>query len=187
MEIRQANHGEFNHILQLLKQAATRIKNTGSTQWAHVLEGKEDQQLLTHLLNQEVMVGIMDNEIISVCYLTKRMSDWDCNLWGNRSTPHDFPTYYLHKLALADGYQGKGKADTFLLSLQKHMKQKYPEGSTIRLDCMAEKNILMDLYERVGFEFVARRDNIQLSDHTAPFNIYHWCSHVVNEEINSQS
>ena len=176
MHIAIAESTDFETVHQIMKSAANRIKATGSSQWAHVLQNKEADNLKQHIEAREVYVGKIENEIISFCYLSVTPSDWDQQLWKDIFAPKVSSIYYLHKLALKQGWTGQGVADMFLKALQNKLTQEDILRCVIRLDCMAEKKVLTHLYERNGFDCISRIEHVQVASNVAPFNIYEWYS-----------
>ncbi|MGX7031091.1 hypothetical protein ACWN8B_06995 [Vagococcus zengguangii] len=176
MDIKIASSEQFEIIHSIMEQAARRIKDKGSTQWAHVLHGAEAGSLKDHLHKHEVYIGIVSDEIVAFCYLTPTASQWDETLWEDVTVESTANVYYLHKLALKQGWTGQRIADKFLIGLQQKISENYSQKVAIRLDCMAEKSMLTQLYERNNFEFVARKEDVQATGFIAPFNIYTWYS-----------
>lgn len=165
MDIRRANQFDIETMNKIQYQAATRIKNKKSTQWSHVLEGSEKSTLLELTTRGEVWVLEDNSKILGLMYLYKGMSEWDELLWNQ-----DFSrAYYLHKFALSDEATGLGLADVFLKKIIAKMKK---ENIVIRLDCMASKLVLSNMYERVGFIYI---DQVLVTTGNLinePFNLY---------------
>lgn len=169
MLIRKATHEEYDDIHEILVQAATRIKAKKSEQWKHILEGNEKNSLIHQLRQDTVVVGVVEDEIVAVCYLYQNQEEWDAKLWSE--LPELEQTFYLHRLALADKATGQGLAQVFLSSLFPFLEKEY-KAQIVRLDCMAEKPMLNRLYQASGFKLVGKALNVPVENFFADFNLY---------------
>lgn len=171
MKIRQGTSVDLAAFEGVLKEAATRIKATGSTQWGHILAGEETAIIIKHLadgeafLYEEMVEGA--TKVVAAFYLYQKPNQWDLDLWGAEQGPN---SYYLHRLSLADGYTGKGLAEQLLSDLDTQLS--FPSQAVIRLDCIATQPVLNNLYQRSGFSLVKVAKERQAGPIVADFNLY---------------
>lgn len=171
LEISQGNIEELALIEGVLIEAASRIKKTGSTQWAHVLDGGEHQNLKEKIIAGNVYLVKKAEALAAIFYLTSEPSAWDQDLW--QSLPVTRKTYYLHKLALVDEFTGQGLAKEILHQVQKEFSQ-LDALISIRLDCIATQPYLNHLYPNSGFTKVGLCRNLHSGSLVADFNLYEW-------------
>ncbi|MGY3750191.1 hypothetical protein [Vagococcus acidifermentans] len=168
MAIRPALANDVQTVNTILKQAAHRIKLTGSLQWAHVLEDGELPMIHERINNGTVYLYMKEQEAAGVFYLYEEPTDWDVRLWGDARIDG---VYYLHKVALADSYTGKNEGQKLLEAVKTYRPSQITE---IRLDCMAEKAVLNNLYSRSGFSFHQMVRQVPNNVLMADFNLYTW-------------
>lgn len=164
MGIRLATMADFSHLDILLKQAAMRIKQKNSNQWSTILHNEEQETLKHHIREKEVYVYEVDESVAGMVYLYKGRREWDKALWEKQ-----MDSYYLHKLALGDGYTGRGLAVSFLEELIELAKK---EHTSIRLDCMSSKKVLNQLYQNVGFTYKGTVKQVDVPELPGDFNLY---------------
>lgn len=150
MKTRLAIISDLDRLNMIQYEAANRIKETGSTQWATILLGEEKANLKKQVEQGHVWVIEENETILGLLYLYDTPNTWDRMLWENQELIPG--ACYLHKLALSNEAVGKGVADEFL---HQTMTYVHNNNQVICLDCMAQKKMLSKLYERVGFEFIA--------------------------------
>lgn len=164
--IRLGTMNDYELLLGCLKEAAQRIKVTGSTQWSDLLEGQENEELSQRLLNRQVWIYEKEGRCAGMLYLYSEPTAWDKELWEDEEQPN---FVYLHKLALGNGFTGQGLAESFIDLISDRM---FREGKTIRLDCMADKEMLSALYERSGFKRVGTKEITYQTLKGLPFHLY---------------
>ena len=111
MNIRIANEKDLTVLHHILVQAAKRIAQMGSNQWADLLMSDPEELILPHILKNEVYVGELKNELVIMAFII-RNEEWDRNLWQRNKMVND--ALYLHKLAVRKGFEGKGISQKFL-------------------------------------------------------------------------
>lgn len=167
MMIRRGKTHDYQALHSILTASANRIKAKGSTQWSHILTGGEDETLLNRLEENNVWLIEDSDRIQGMLYLYEDLTDWDKTLWED--TAHT-GTYYLHKLALHDKDTGKGIPKLLFEGIVGELQPK-----SVRLDCMATKQVLNQLYQSLGFTLVATKDIYEESaKEMVTFNLYEW-------------
>ena len=171
MEIRQAIDSELALVEGVLQAAAKRIKATGSTQWRHVLQGEERAEIAQKISEQACFIIREESQVVGVFYLSQTTSPWDRTLWGD--SYQAAPTYYLHKLALADAFVQQGRGEKVLRQIQAEWSEGEP-AVVLRLDCIATQAYLNGLYQRSQFKQVGTVKNLVSGEVQADFNLYQW-------------
>lgn len=165
--IRTGNTHDYQALHRILVASANRIKAKGSPQWSHILTGGEDETLLNMLEQKKVWLIEGEHGIQGMLYLYEELTDWDKTLWED--TEHA-GTYYLHKLALNDNYTGKGIPRLLFEGIIRELEPK-----SVRLDCMASKEVLNQLYESLGFTLVGTKAIFEESaKEMVMFHLYEW-------------
>lgn len=173
MKLIKATRQDKETVEKILIQAATRIHNTGSTQWAHLLTNIAGEDIEAKIEQGDVVLAEKEERIVGVLYLSDSQGEWDQALWQEIST--DYSAFYLHKLALADEFVGQNLASK-ILTLTQEMLQGRNDKVYLRLDCIATQSYLNQLYPKNGFELVGIARNIQAGSFKADFNLYQWQS-----------
>lgn len=167
MEINWAIPSDFECVNQILKETAERLNKKGSSQWAHILIGEEENTLAEHLKNKEVVILKENSIIVAIAYLYRKPNSWDVNLWG---LPYDSQVYYLHKVAIKDEFVGKDYGKLFLQEVINWVKK--IGGTKICLDCQASVPYLNQFYTTAGFSFRKKCLKGLFPELTADFNLY---------------
>ncbi len=171
MKIRKGLSSEKEQFEAILIEAATRIKETGSSQWGHILKGEEGSIVAARLHQEEAYIYEEEvagkTKIVAVFYLYERPNDWDYGIWQEEEQAGVF---YLHRLSLADGYTGKGIAEQLLRQLQSELS--VTGGRALRLDCIKTQPVLNQLYNRSGFTLVKEIPDLEAGPIIADFNLY---------------
>ncbi|KNF09073.1 putative acetyltransferase, GNAT superfamily [Gottschalkia purinilytica] len=169
MIFRKAQATEVDKVNEVIIQAAHRLKKLGSKQWSSMLNGEKLVEIKDRIQNGEVYIYQDNNttEIAGIVYVYDNQSEWDKQLWGNDNTAN---TYYIHRLAIADKYCGKGMAINLLQELQESVEPQ----AILRLDCLAEQAVLNNLYQRAGFSYLTRIKDHDTGEQVADFNLYEW-------------
>lgn len=171
MKIRKGLSNEAKKIEAVLIEAATRIKQTGSSQWGHILDGEESDIVAARIEQGEAYVYEEERDgeinIAAVFYLYESPNDWDYGIWQEAEQRG---VYYLHRLSLADSYTGKGIAEQLLRQLQGELRAAGKRA--IRLDCIKSQPVLNQLYLRSGFQLVKEIPDLEAGPIVADFNLY---------------
>lgn len=164
---RLAKKDEADKLNQIIVQAAKRIQEKGSKQWSSMLDGSALQEVQEKIEKQEAYVLEVNNEIAGMLYASKEPSIWDENIWGSKAT---VPAHYIHRVAVADGFQGQQVPHVMLRELQKQKS-----GLLLRLDCIAHQKVLNRLYTEVGFVHVDEKKNHPArGEQIVDFNLYEY-------------
>lgn len=167
--IHQATTNDVVLIQGILKQTAQWLKSIGSTQWSEILEGKDNHNTPLAIERGEVYYATMDNQVAGMFILWNKQSSWDKEMWGY---DHNQEWLYLHRVNIVREYAGTSVAQQMIEEAKKVAVKKQVKG--IRLDCMAEKNYLNNLYQGVGFTFVKKIIGYDTGIEEADFNLYHY-------------
>ena len=127
--------------LGIVLQARERLVRQGQDLWTY--EGLEEE-----VLSGDGQVVLYRDKPVACMLLT-----WhDPEVW-----PELLPNTaaYIHKLAVADGEQGKGHVDTLLAYAKARCKERGVER--ILLDCAADRPKLRARYENAGFVYLGTR------------------------------
>ncbi|WP_438347463.1 GNAT family N-acetyltransferase [Paenibacillus sp. FA6] len=147
----QANVDDEQDIMDILLNIARWLHSKGSTQWAGLLEGEDSHDMIGSISRGEVFIFKENGLCVGTVILKKRASQWDEELWGENDEQLD-SAVYLHRLAVNRGYAGKGLGEEILRWVESdiHFKGK----DRIRLDCIANNDILNSYYPRYGYSFM---------------------------------
>ena len=165
--LRLAVKEEAGQLNRIIIQAATRIQKTGSKQWSSFLDGSALPEVKEKIENEEAYIWESDGSIAAMLYASKTPNSWDKILWGSKAAE---PAYYIHRVAVADGFQGKGIPYAMLKELQDAKR-----GSLLRLDCVAHQDVLNRLYKEAGFVHIGVvKDHPARGEQIADFNLYEY-------------
>lgn len=167
--IHLATENDLELIKGILKQTAQWLKSIGSTQWSEILEGKDNHNTPLAIERGEVYYATVDNKIAGMFILWNKQSHWDREMWGN-DTEQEW--LYLHRVNIIRQYAGTTVVKQMIEAAKQIAVEKQARG--IRLDCMAEKSYLNDLYQESGFSFVKRIKEYDTGVEKADFNLYNY-------------
>ncbi|TFE22761.1 GNAT family N-acetyltransferase [Cohnella luojiensis] len=152
--IRRAEPEDTQEIMRLLVNTAEWLLNKGSSQWNGLLRGEDSHNTPEAINRGEVFIFMQDSDIAGMVMLLRRPSTWDRELWSGEN---DDSAIYLHRLAINRKFSGKevGKrimqwADTEVPTW---------DIPLIRLDCIANNQVLNDFYSKLGYELVGKAAN----------------------------
>ncbi|MBC1332204.1 GNAT family N-acetyltransferase [Listeria booriae] len=147
LTMREASVSDGGSLQQLMIDTATWLKESGSTQWGDILEGKDVHQLRDRIRDGEVFVLCdADEQLAAAFILRKTASEWDAGLWRNQK---QVPARYLHRLMIARKYAGQNLSLTLLdWASGESQRTGY---DWLRLDCIASNQKLNTLYQVAGF------------------------------------
>ncbi|SDZ37710.1 GNAT family N-acetyltransferase [Bacillus sp. 166amftsu] len=147
-----ATNKDEDHVLYLLKDVASWLKENNIDQWSFLSEGGEDQEIRQAVTNGETFVIKKNEKIVGTFTLYQSQSEWDQHIWGISSDN----AVYLHRLAITRSEIGSSLGNDILQWIQNYIKS---EGITlIRLDCVENNNKLNAFYLNSGFEKVGIND-----------------------------
>ena len=151
LDIRLATTEDSRDIIQLLKEIAQWMKDKGINQWRFLLEGGDDEEIHQAVCNQETY-RVSDGDGVAATFtLLSRPSEWDRHIWGADDPPD---TLYLHRLAVAPDFMGKGLGRQLLNWIENEVR----DHDHIRLDCVEDNEKLNSFYRDHGFEYVGLTD-----------------------------
>lgn len=169
MKTRIGHIDELALLNNLLKEAATRLKQKGSKQWAHVLEDRELEVLKDRLSEGEVLVFEENNQVVGMCYLYQKPNEWDFGLWEKQE---EEGAYYLHKVVIGNRFVGKNYGEKIIEHIIDWVSEK--NGKAVLLDCKADVSYLNSFYQKVGFIFVKKCEAGRFDELFADFNLYEY-------------
>lgn len=146
-EIVLANESDGQAVINLLKTVANWLKNNEIKQWGFLLEGGEDEEILTAISNLQTYLVKIDNNIIGTFTLYADASEWDTYIWGDETTN----ALFLHRLALHPEYMKRGIGRKVLLWIENLSKEK---NRDLKLDCVSSNENLNHYYKSNYFEWV---------------------------------
>ncbi|MCO6017170.1 GNAT family N-acetyltransferase [Carnobacterium divergens] len=167
LKLNKANMNEYPLITELLIESAKWLKSKGSKQWNGILEGKDNHDTKSAIERGDVFYFTMENSPVGMCILWNKQSSWDQELWGVDKSDHFF---YLHRLAINRHYSGQGIAMKILTEVEKYSKKE--NKKEIRLDCIADNQVLNKLYQDAGFNFYKTIYQHNAGEQIADFNLY---------------
>jgi RimJ/RimL family protein N-acetyltransferase len=131
-------------VLGKLLNDATRVKAShGDTIWGD--PDWTDEQVQEVLQRGDVFVVNMDGEAVGTFTL-----QWsDERMWGDAGNGD---AVYLHKLAVAEGYNGQGLGKRLIACAEELAMAR--GINILRLDCETGNQSLCGYYEKLGFRFV---------------------------------
>jgi GNAT superfamily N-acetyltransferase len=148
--VRYANQTDLEPAAAVLQSAARRLERAGKLLWDASMFSAE------HLGSWmgELCVALEGAQIVGVM----RLQTEDAPVWPDEP---EGESLYVHKLAVADGWQGHGISGALLGFAQDQARAR---GCTwVRLDCV-DRPTLRAVYERFGFR---HRDMRQVGTRTA--------------------
>lgn len=156
-------------IQGILKQTAQWLHSIGSSQWSEILEGKDNHNTPLAIERGEVYYATVDDQVTGMFILWNKQSKWDEEMWGYDRNQE---WLYLHRVNIVRKYAGTSVVHQMIEEAKKIAVKKQVRG--IRLDCMAEKSYLNNLYQDIGFSFVERIKNYDTGVEKVDFNLYHY-------------
>ena len=134
---------DFQQCIELLKEAAKRLKTQNVDQWSYWLDPPTDklQWVLKGISNGE-FYKITEKDRIIAMY---RLQESDELYWGKQ----DDEAWYIHSLVVADSHTGQAIGQKILTQLESDALSK--NISILRLDCNALNKGLCSYYEKFGF------------------------------------
>jgi len=145
-----ASQNELKIVLQLLKEAATRLQEKNIDQWDYWLDPPPSKidWIKDGVQQNEFHFILLAQQIIGMF----RMSDEDLLYWGLQEEP----TKYIHSFVIRDKYTGKN-IGTKVLNLigQNAMEENI---FLLRLDCLAANKKLCAYYEQQGFDLIRKKE-----------------------------
>lgn len=136
VELRRADAGQVDLVLEVLNDAARWLRGIGVQQWPTAFSAPAVSPAIE---DGFTWLAMRDSQPIGTITL-----DWADSLW-----PDDGDAGYVHRLAVRRSAAGLG-ADLLAWAV----KQARAKGRLyLRLDCIASNQALRDCYERLGFVY----------------------------------
>lgn len=167
MKINVKQAKEEKVVQALLLQAAQWLQSKGSLQWKGILEGIDNHDTPSAIERGEVYIAEIKKEPVGIFILWDHQSEWDEKLWGKDKTSD---WLYLHRLTIDRSFSGKGLSSDLIEAAKEIGELKNKKG--IRLDCMANKTYLNQLYQRNQFELLETVYQHDAGEQVADFNLY---------------
>lgn len=144
MRVEAATRNDLGDVRAAYAAAREIQRQQGGIQWppfpdASIL-AEVDRGHLLRVMNGAVMGGVFS------------IAHRDDPIWGEYERGEHL---YLHRIARAAGYPGRGLLDTVLAWSRTHGRALGWVG--LRMDTWASNHALVDLYRRYGFHVVAQR------------------------------
>ncbi|GEM_PF-2454156 len=169
MKVRIAEMEDFNQLDRLQKEAATRLKNQGSSQWSYILTNDEQPNLLERLKNKEILVVEENYQLVGMCYLYTQPNEWDFSLWQREENKKH---YYLHKLVIGDLFVGKNYGFKVINEIFEWVKEN--NGEKVLLDCKADVTYLTKFYKKSGLDLVETVKAGTFKELYSDFNLFEY-------------
>ena len=150
-EIKTAASNDSSTIINMLKQIAQWLKDTGINQWRYLLDGGDDDEIAQAIKNSETYIVLKDKEIVATFTLLSKQSEWDEHIWGSDAS---LESLYLHRLAIIPTYMKKGLGQSILTWIKDNVSDK----QYLKLDCVADNLKLNSFYKNNDFELIGVTD-----------------------------
>ncbi|OAB77724.1 hypothetical protein PNBC_01440 [Paenibacillus crassostreae] len=146
----QAKDEDAQDIMDILLGIARWLKSKGSRQWEGLLHGEDSHDMIGSISKGEVFVFKENGVCVGIVILKQQASPWDINLWGEHEAHLD-NSVYVHRLAVSRGYGGQGLGKEIMLWVQQGIQ--FKDKDVIRLDCIANNELLNSFYLQCGFSY----------------------------------
>ena len=167
MKINVKQAKEEKAVQSLLFQAAKWLQSKGSPQWQGIVKGIDNHDTPSAIARGEVYIAEIKEKPVGMFILWDHQSEWDEKLWGKDKTNN---WLYLHRLTIDRSFSGTGLSTDLIEAAKKIGKLKNKQG--IRLDCMADKAYLNQLYQTNQFELLKTVYQHDAGEQIADFNLY---------------
>ena len=148
---RKANNDDTNTVINLYEELINAIKNNEHTpQWEYGVYPK-DKNIIEAIENEELYVGIIDEEIVSSVVINHKANKGYENIqW---KIDEDYENVYVVRLvAVKHGHENKGIAQKMLKYVFDLAKEK--SIKSVRLSII-ENNVPAErVYKKLAFEYV---------------------------------
>jgi RimJ/RimL family protein N-acetyltransferase len=142
------NSADYQYCIDLLKEAAKRLKTQNVDQWSYWLDPPQDKlKWVLEGINKGEFYKITENDRIIAMY---RLQESDELYWGKQEED----AWYIHSLVVADSHTGQSIGKNILIQLEKEAVSK--NIFILRLDCNALNEGLCNYYEKSGFVRVGK-------------------------------
>lgn len=141
-----ARKNQLSLALSLLAEAARRLQNKNTQQWAFWINPPAHKVtwIKEGFAAGEFYFVYTKGELVGMF----RLLYFDEKYWGHRKDRFDSAAY-VHSLTVRDAYVGRGIGALILQKIERQLKA---EGIAIfRLDCMYENENLCNYYRNQGF------------------------------------
>jgi ribosomal protein S18 acetylase RimI-like enzyme len=142
--VRRAALADFDAVYSIVAEVATWLKSRNSSQWAFFLTD-EGKNLVRHRIETAETYLVDDSHAQLIATFTVQ---WDDEMiWGPRGL--DGKAGYVHGLAVSRRAAGNGIGLQMLEWSANRIAQN--ARNLVRLDCMANNELLCNYYRRAGF------------------------------------
>lgn len=153
--VTRADSDDTQDIMRLLVNTAEWLLSKGSNQWNGLLRGEDSHNTPEAINRGEVFIFRQDPKIAGMVILLQEPNAWDLDLWGAKAT--DKTAIYLHRLAINRNFAGKGIGRNIMSWVDENAPSLGKR--VIRLDCLANNEVLNDFYRQLGYEHVGNASN----------------------------
>jgi len=151
--IKLASDTDSKQIIFLLKEIAQWMKDNHIDQWQYLLEGGDDEEITQAIENQLTYMILKEDILIGTFTLSPTQSEWDVHIFGEEIVPDSL---YLHRLALAPSYMGKGIGKNIIQWILENVQT---EKAYLKLDCVGQNTKLNQFYQKSGFDYIGETDS----------------------------
>jgi ribosomal protein S18 acetylase RimI-like enzyme len=152
--VNPAKPDDTEAVMSLLVKTAEWLLSKGSSQWNGLLRGEDSHNTPEAIKRGEVFIFKRDEDLVGMLMLMRNPSPWDLELWGDEG--HD-RAVYLHRLAINRDYAGNDTGSRMMQWVDKGIP--FQGKDTIRLDCIADNQVLNSFYSGLGYEHKGAASN----------------------------
>lgn len=139
---------DADEITNLLKSAASWLKENQIDQWGFLLSGGEDAEIKEAIMTEKTFIVKDQDQIIGTFTLYLSQNEWDKDIWGVQEDN----AVYLHRLATDRSLKGNGLGKAMINWTKEYLKEQ--NVSILRLDCVGFNQKLNQFYLDCGLEKV---------------------------------
>lgn len=143
--IRHAKHSEIEKILSITRACAAKMISKSILQWNDLYPSREAFQ---QDINRDELYVLVENEQILGCIAISSIKDVEYE--GVEWLGPDGLNYYVHRLAVHPGHQGKGLAQRLMDFAEELARLK--NADSIRLDTFSRNKRNQRFYEQRGYK-----------------------------------
>jgi GNAT superfamily N-acetyltransferase len=147
-QFRQANIVDIPRIWEILQAAIARRKSDGSNQWQ---DGYPNPEVIEKDINAEAGFVLTEQHNTIVGYAAVLINDEPAyaSIDGKWLTEEDFVVF--HRVAIAEGYLGRGLAKTLLQSIEEYALSN--RIYSVKADTNFDNLAMMKVFEKQGYVY----------------------------------
>ncbi len=116
--IRLANKNDLEHVLDIIKDAQTRLKNLNINQWQNNYPNKK--VISDDIKNKQLYVYLLNEQVVATMTILKHEPTYD-NIDGKWLNNNDY--IVVHRIAVKDNFNARGIGKEMLLHAQDLFKK----------------------------------------------------------------